>query len=403
MTRVYRRRKLMRTLASLALTATSATALMAAQHGPAAAVPGAPEPAPIIWSEDFEDVTVEDPNDVEPLPEYAGGAYTADPYWVNLEVCNGMVLNGMTTEAQMTEVGCDALNTGAAADWAAAIGGLNGNGDANYTLANWTSPVPPDQMSAVPGIVVQSPAITVIPGHYLDLRFNHVGLGCGGSPNLALAVEYQGTEEQIVPVNPCEPEQGAAGTSSGLWRVPAGVTEISYVIRNTSTATVGNDFAVDDLTVRDLTPQLSQTFDPTEAMTGDPVTTTYTVTNTGDPSVGEPIAAKNNFSFTDRLPDGLRIVELGDTDCGDGMLSPAPDEERVVFEGGDLADGQEFCTITLTVTSDEAATYRNPHILRETDGVVPHDTTTVTFIADEEPVEEDEDPIFVAPDTGSTR
>lgn len=50
--------------------------------------PGVPGPSKVISMEDFED---RDPLVPLGLDQYKGGAYTADPYWLNQAQCNGIV------------------------------------------------------------------------------------------------------------------------------------------------------------------------------------------------------------------------------------------------------------------------------------------------------------------------
>ncbi|MET8329919.1 chaplin [Streptomyces sp. NPDC005181] len=92
------------------------------------------------------------------------------------------------------------------------------------------------------------------------------------------------------------------------------------------------------------------------------------------------LAAKNDFGFTDSLPDGLSVASDANvsTTCGDGTASAAAGGSSVALAGGDLAAGEKFCTVTVNVTADKAGTYVNRPEGITTVGLNPPDSATLT-------------------------
>lgn len=77
-----------------------------------------------------------------------------------------------------------------------------------------------------------------------------------------------------------------------------------YLVNGEGEEIAGAD---DDIRVLDVTPQLDKEFSPTSVATGGVSTLTLTVTNTSD------LAAKNGWSSTDSLPEGLTVADPSGT------------------------------------------------------------------------------------------
>ncbi|WP_442815505.1 chaplin [Streptomyces sp. NBC_01763] len=139
----------------------------------------------------------------------------------------------------------------------------------------------------------------------------------------------------------------------------------------------GNDHAFDNIRILDATPQLDKAFSPAIIDEGGTSTLTMTVTNTSE------LAAKNDFGFTDSLPDGVSVASDANasTTCGNGTVTAEPGGSSVALDDGDLAVGTESCTVTVNVTADEAGTYVNSPDAVTTVGLNLPDPTTLTVEA----------------------
>ena len=138
----------------------------------------------------------------------------------------------------------------------------------------------------------------------------------------------------------------------------------------------GNDGAFDNVRLVDVTPQLDKAFSPSLIGPGQSSTLTLTVTNTSE------LNAKNDWTITDTLPAGLVVADapnIGGT-CVQSAGAPlstvaAAGGSTISVTGGDLAQGQEFCTITVDVTSDTEGTYVNGPANIQTNLNPPADAT----------------------------
>ncbi|WP_426005422.1 DUF7507 domain-containing protein [Paenarthrobacter sp. NyZ202] len=140
----------------------------------------------------------------------------------------------------------------------------------------------------------------------------------------------------------------------------------------------GNDGAFDNVRLVDVTPQLDKSFSPTLIGPGQASTLTLTVTNTSE------LNAKNDWSITDTLPAGLVVAaapNIGGTcvqSAGAPLATTAVAGGNVIsVTGGDLARGEESCTITVDVTSDTEGSYVNGPANIETNLNPPADATLV--------------------------
>ncbi|SEE96359.1 DUF7507 domain-containing protein [Ruania alba] len=122
-------------------------------------------------------------------------------------------------------------------------------------------------------------------------------------------------------------------------------------------------------------PSLDKAFSPTVQRTGANVTLTFTITNTATPTAHE------DWSFTDTLPDRLRIASPDgvSTTCPDAVVSTDTVNE-VITASGDLGPDQESCEITVDVTSNRIGEYSNgPDNVVTTGLNPPADAATVAF------------------------
>ncbi|MFK0003213.1 hypothetical protein [Paenarthrobacter sp. NPDC090522] len=147
---------------------------------------------------------------------------------------------------------------------------------------------------------------------------------------------------------------------------------------NNNGTTNGNDGAFDNVRLVDVTPQLDKSFSPSLIGPGQASTLTLTVTNTSE------LNAKDDWSITDTLPAGLVVAgapNIGGTcvqTAGAPLSTVATAGSGVIsVTGGDLARGQESCTITVDVTSDTEGTYVNGAANIQTNLNPPADATLV--------------------------
>jgi uncharacterized repeat protein (TIGR01451 family) len=131
---------------------------------------------------------------------------------------------------------------------------------------------------------------------------------------------------------------------------------------NNNGTTLGNDGAFDNVRLIDVTPQLDKSFSPTTIGTGGTSKLTLTVTNTSD------LNAKQDWSITDALPAGLKIASpanvagtcAASSNVGAAYnVTAAAGSGSIAVTGGDLASGQQSCTVTVDVTSAIAGSYTN--------------------------------------------
>lgn len=132
-------------------------------------------------------------------------------------------------------------------------------------------------------------------------------------------------------------------------------------MRNDTTATDGNDAAVDNFLLQDVTPELYKEFLngplPNNAYgVNKTARLRFTVVNRTD------YLQKRGWGFTDTLPPGLVIVSPGlfTQTCG-GSVVAVPGTNTISVTNGILAAGREnaACTIEVNVTAAQTGTYVN--------------------------------------------
>ena len=96
---------------------------------------------------------------------------------------------------------------------------------------------------------------------------------------------------------------------------------------------------------------VQKAFDPKRIEVGATSTLTITIYNLNS-------SARTDFTLTDTFPAGLVAAGAASTNCGNGTATATAGGGTVTITGGDVvANGQ--CTITVPVTSTQAATYDN--------------------------------------------
>ncbi|MYS23647.1 hypothetical protein GA0115240_154739 [Streptomyces sp. DvalAA-14] len=350
-----------RRVAGALLGATVLAAGSLAAVGPAEAnapgSPGIPSAPTTVFTEGFENG---EGAAVTPLPDYTGGAplaetYSADPAW--LTSCNGLLVSEQAPATAPAGANCGGF-WAANKQMAAALGTWAG-GDAatNHSLTAYTQGDPGAGRTELQTV---TPIPLSADHRFLTFSVDAAAQNCFTThPLLAFYLLDGGTARAAFssPIDPCQhPGQVISGTSVGTYASNGSVlfSGDSAGIRlvNEQASGNGNDGAIDNVRLLDATPQLDQGFAPAQLPVGAPSTLTFTVTNTSE------LAAKDGWSFTARLPAGLRLDgDSAATTCGSGTAAADAADGSVTVHG-DLAAGQQDCTATVRLTSTTGGTYQ---------------------------------------------
>ncbi|WP_351232138.1 chaplin [Streptomyces sp. NPDC002133] len=356
-----------------------------ATHAPG--TPGVPQAPVTVFAEDFENtgdnpVLLEDYVGAPPLNE----TYTADPPWLDPGQCNGTILN----QNSPAQPDCQASGGGTErlANMANVLGQVGGtNPPTNHAVSAYS--LNKDPGANLVEFQTKQPIAIPAPNRYITFAVDVVADNCkvvDAVPPL-LKFYLTGSGQDIptftTPINPCtdpnsHPYPGGNGVMAGSFAGNSAVlfngTELGIKMVNGQGAWFGNDHAFDNIRILDATPQLDKAFTPATIDEGGTSTLTMTVTNTSE------LAAKNDFSFTDSLPDGVSVASDANasTTCGNGTVSAAAGGSSVALAGGDLAADQTSCTVTVNVTADEAGTYVNGPEAITTVGLNPPAPATLT-------------------------
>ena len=365
----------------------------------------------------------------------AGGeTYTGSPNWINGIRCNGVILSydnsGTPPWAASgpggsgTENRCADVSTRRSYQFlrmlAKAMGQqfTPGSPDTNHVTSSYTECLSTDTAGGFCAILQAGPNSGVMfktnnplpttPGHYYTFGVNTAYMNCFGGtsdPSYQFArIDANGTVTAIGdPLNGCQATSdpnvqsyqqqvtsdvgGSFGTITKTVNINSMLTNEAFQAAGTSMGlemwnnngtSNGNDGAFDNVRLVDVTPQLDKSFSPALINTGGTSTLTLTVTNTSE------LNAKDDWSLTDTLPAGLVVAgspNIGGTcvqSAGVPLATTAtPGGGVISVTGGDLASGQESCTITVDVTSDTEGSYVNGAANVQTNLNPPADATLV--------------------------
>lgn len=283
--------------------------------------PGVPQATVPVFAEDFENtgetpVFLEDYVGAPPLDE----TYTADPSWLDHGQCNGIILD--QTGADQPD--CPAVLK----DMANALGQVGGtNPPTNHVVAAYTNWVPPGA-DRVEFRTVQ-PIPIAKPNRYITFAVDAAAVNCDqANPQLKFYLTDNGSDIPTftTPINPCTdpssksyPEGGGlrAGRFAGNRAVLFNDSQLGIKMVNGQGEWFGNDHAFDNIRILDATPQLDKAFSPATIEQRGTSTVAMTVTNTSE------LAAKDDFSFADSLPTGVKVASRANasTTCGNGTVS----------------------------------------------------------------------------------
>jgi uncharacterized repeat protein (TIGR01451 family) len=156
----------------------------------------------------------------------------------------------------------------------------------------------------------------------------------------------------------------------------------------------GNDGAIDNIRVLDVSPYLTKSFNPTTVKVGDTSTLTLTVNNRTDNGT------KNGWAFTDALPDGLVVANTpnvkadGNNGSCKADVTAAAGSSSIGIANGDLPGGSSAadpttCTITVDVTPTKAGDLTNGSSNIESTVGMDGPQTPATLTAIEGPTAQD--------------
>jgi uncharacterized repeat protein (TIGR01451 family) len=337
--------------------------LSAASASAAPGNPGVPGSPQTVFTENFENV----PNqtNAQLVANYTGAGslamtYTGDPAWLNSAACNGVIAswNATTSAGSCPTSIYNAYIRPIARGMGAALGG----GDSNHVMSDVTIsgfPAP-----ATPAATLQTVKSIPLPatGRYITFSVSAGAVTCNGAKPLLRFFLLDGANTiagSNNAINACTDPRGSTvgGTRVGTYASDASnlvnSSQIGLKLTNDQTSGSGNDYAVDNISVLDATPQLDKEFGP-DTTPGTPATLTFTITNTSD------LAAKNGWSFTDNLPSGLQVASPNGatTTCPSGAIT-ATSGSSTIGVSGNLASGQASCTAKVKVVAPNSGSYQN--------------------------------------------
>lgn len=350
----------------------------------------------VLFEEDFENVP--DPSAAMFLDDYtaaSGMTYTADPLWIDAEACNGVI--GSASIEPPNQI-CDQQTYDEFVDPVAqALGDTFGGGSGNMVLADVTRA---DTVGDGNSPFLETVGLIPLsgPNRFIGFLIDAAVTSCDLSAHpLYDFFLVDGAEELNVNNETIDPCTDPRGEDFDLGKVGSYATDAALLFEGTEVGIrlynrepdgTGNDSAVDNIRLVDATPQLDKEFVPTEEQAGEPVVLRFTVTNTSE------LGAKQGWSFTDDLPDGLEVADpagfSSDCDLDSAPGEPQPGDTSIAVHGN-LATGQAACTIEVSVvTPADAApgtTFVNgPDHVVELTGLNPPADTTLTVDESPEPV-----------------
>ncbi|MBS1883384.1 MAG: DUF11 domain-containing protein, partial [Actinobacteria bacterium] len=141
----------------------------------------------------------------------------------------------------------------------------------------------------------------------------------------------------------------------------------------------GNDSAIDNLAVYDVSPTLAKSFSPSAGLSaGERTRLTFTIANS------EERGAKAGWAIDDALPAGLAVAgePAVSTDCTSPSVTAAPGATTVAAVGS-LAEGSGGCEISLWVVASGGGTFSNcaTNLAASSGLILPTACAQVTYAA----------------------
>ncbi|MFT4188872.1 MAG: GEVED domain-containing protein [Aeromicrobium sp.] len=388
-------KKLLSVTASGALAATAAVVIPLVTASPAMSVPGTPgvpQPGVAVFHEDFEGREGYGQGVLSDTQNAAGGValvggftgvdgntYTAEGAWAETSSYNGIVASPYTPNSTLIALGVgDSGSRNQIRNLAGYLGTLNGTGTANHAVSAYTGGTTPNPGPDLVEFATNGPVTTATPvgNRFLTFSVNVAAINCNanggngaGAPKFNFYFDDDNGITDVggsdpVPLNstPVQACTGSSGTATFTAPEPVlwdHAQNPYLVIRNANGSGIGNDHSFDDIKLVDVSPQIDKEFVSPLTSPGGVSTVRLTVTNTSE------LAAKEGWSFTDELPEGLEVAPNPNfsTTCTNGAQTGAVAGSTSVDLSGDLVEGEEFCTLQFDVITpedaDEDTTYVN--------------------------------------------
>lgn len=361
-----------RTVRTVAALSTSSITLLLALSagGPALASPPGGGAVPVtaaaaprlVFHEGFERGMGTTPVSLVDYVGPRGETYTADPAWLDVTQCNGIVISHDSRAAEGCRAGDNLLLRGLAQ----ALGEVEGADDpaSNHVVSASTA------NRAVPAGAVQLASVEAtslgVGGRFVSFGVDAAARACRGHahPLLDFSLVDGDVEHPVSthPIDPCTDPASAdhrvdgddirAGSfvSDGAFLV--GGDSFRVVLRNAQSSADGNDGAIDNLRVFDSTPSVEPRFAGSSPVVGDVARLVLTVHNTSEGG------AKHGWSFTESLPEGLVVAAdpHARTSCDAGHVGAEAGTGSVRVDG-DLAIGITSCTVSFDVGSSLPGRY----------------------------------------------
>ncbi|WP_051760874.1 choice-of-anchor P family protein [Herbidospora cretacea] len=318
------------------------------------AATAAPADPQVVFSEEFENGMGTAPLMVT---GYTGPAphamtYTADPAW--LTSCNGLIASRLNPAvAPPLAQQCGGWWP-VVRDLAAALGQWAGGDPAtNHAVTAFTH-TPPGAGKVQ--LETEHPVSIGSGNRFVTFSVDAAAVNCNvDHPLIAFYLLDGNTAIPTFsqPIDTCaDPGAVIGGISVGTYTSDAPVlfsgSQLGIRLVNTQGGTNGNDGAIDNVRVLDVTPQLGLSYSPGQTTIGQNANLTLTVTNTSE------LREKIGWSFEVALPDGLTAAGPPTSDC----VSPSVQVTGgVVSAGGGIADGDATCTVTVPVKASVIGEY----------------------------------------------
>jgi uncharacterized repeat protein (TIGR01451 family)/fimbrial isopeptide formation D2 family protein len=366
---------------------TAGVTVAAAPANAVPGTPGTPQATSVVFEEDFENGVSTTPVLLTDYVGATGQRYTADPAW--LTACNGQIRSFDIPASSLGN--CATIGyTSNLGQLAYALGANSGDANpaANDVVAAYTDNDP--GANAVELQTVTNIPLASATGRFLTFSVDTAAVSCQASAPLyqfafidagGAATNVGGTVDACDSTNTVDvpaygnstPRTVNVDTYTSDGSILFSGSTLGLRMMNANGSGRGNDAAFDNIRILDVTPQLDKSFSPTSIYDGQTSTLTFTITNT------EELAAKNGWSFTDALPDGLAVANPSNaaTTCSAGVVTAAAGGDSVAVSGN-LDAGQVSCTVTVTVAPDGTGSYTNGPDNVDTTGLNPPGESTLT-------------------------
>ncbi len=318
--------------------------------GPALAVDPPASPT-LVFEETFESAS--------PLQDVTTfNGYTADPYWVNNGRCNGILVSEDTATTAFNGCAGGPVNSLGLIATALALHDTGVADTSNVVVAGYTHG---GSGTATDLIQIETPAITVT-----NNRFYFASVDVGAQNCFAKSPEHQffladgvGSQTTLgAAVEVCDKWDGVRSSiTTETVSSPQAVrwdqgTTMTLGVNNLQPSSAGNDAAIDNLRLYEVTPSMYKDFVPSPIVEWESTTLIFTLVNTDE------LLAKTGIYFTDTMV-GLEVVDgvIGG-DCAN--IAGTASGSVINITNADILDGVASCTIEVEVqTVSGAGTYTN--------------------------------------------